>query len=114
MQRDETTLLDIARSAQLVFTFIRDLAKDAFLDDLKTQSAVLHQLMIIGEALKRLSHEFRTQFPDIPWSLIAGMRDHLIHAYDAVDLDEVWKTATTDVPGLLATIEPLLPRKPTE
>jgi uncharacterized protein with HEPN domain len=111
MQRDEATLLDIARSARLVLAFIRGLTKAAFLDDLKTQSAVLHQLMIIGEAVKRLSHEFRMQYPDTPWSLIVGMRDHLIHAYDAVDLDEVWKTTTTDVPDLLATIEPLLPRR---
>jgi uncharacterized protein with HEPN domain len=40
------------------------------------------------------------------------MRDHLIHAYDAVDWEEVWRTVTSDVPGLLAKIEPLLPKKP--
>jgi len=113
MQQDEAILLDIAEAARLVPAFIEGMTKDAFLDDLKTQSAVLHQLMIIGEAVKRLSHEFRAQNPEIPWALIAGMRDHLIHAYDAVDLDEVWKTATSDVPDLLAKIEPLLPKKPT-
>jgi len=86
--------------------------KEAFLNDLKTQSATLHQLMVIGEAVRRLSREFRDQHPEIPWSLIAGMRDHLIHAYDAVDLDEVWKTTTIDVRDLLAKIESLLPRKP--
>lgn len=88
------------------------MSKTAFLDDLKTQSSVLYQLMVIGEAVKRLSHEFRAQHPDIPWSLIAGMRDHLIHAYDAVDWDEVWKTITRDVPDLLAQIERLLPEQP--
>jgi uncharacterized protein with HEPN domain len=55
--------------------------------------------------------EAARQHPAIPWLLIAGMRDHLIHAYDTVDLDEVWKTATRDVPELLAAIEPLLPKK---
>lgn len=43
--------------------------------------------------------------------VLAFTRDHLIHAYDTVDLDEVWKTATRDVPELLAAIEPLLPEK---
>ncbi len=114
MRRDEATLLDIAKSARLVLAFIQNIAKDAFLDDSKTQSAVLHQLLVIGEAVKRLSQEFRAQHPDIPWSLIAGMRDHLIHAYDTVDLDEVWKTAASDMPDLLAKIEPLLPKEPTE
>ncbi|MEW5720736.1 MAG: HepT-like ribonuclease domain-containing protein [Chloroflexota bacterium] len=65
----------------------------------------------IGEAVERLSQEFRAQHPDVPWQLIAGMRDHVIHGYDVVDWDEVWKTATKDAPDLLAKIEPLLPKK---
>jgi uncharacterized protein with HEPN domain len=112
MRQDEATLLDIAKAARLIQAFIEGMAKEAFLDDPKTQSSVLYQLLVIGEAVKRLSREFRIQRADIPWSLIAGMRDHLIHAYDTVDWDEVWKTATSDVPGLLIKIEPLLPKKP--
>jgi len=112
MQRDEATLLDIAQAARLVLAFIQGMTKRAFLRDLKTQSSVLYQLVVMGEAVKRLSHEFRAQHPDIPWSLIAGMRDHLTHGYDIVDWDEVWKTVTSDVPDLSAKIEPLLPTKP--
>ncbi|MDP9143178.1 MAG: DUF86 domain-containing protein [Actinomycetota bacterium] len=87
---------------------------EAFLIDLKTQSTVLHQVTVIGEAVKRLSQAFRDRHPILPWSLMAGMRDQLIHAYDTVDLDEVWKTATRDVPEVLITLEPLLPRRPGE
>jgi uncharacterized protein with HEPN domain len=54
MERDKATLLDIARAARFVLEFIRDMDKAAFLTDPKTQSAVLHQLMVIGEAVKRL------------------------------------------------------------
>ena len=89
MERDDATLLDIARAAQLIQRFISELPKDLFLADLKTQSAVLHQLTVLGEAVKRLSPAFRNQHPILPWSLIAGMRDHLTHGYDAVDLEEV-------------------------
>jgi uncharacterized protein with HEPN domain len=60
---------------------------------------------VIGEAVKRLSKEFRGQYREIPWTLIAGMRDNLIHGYDLIDWDEVWKTSTEDVPDLLARIE---------
>jgi uncharacterized protein with HEPN domain len=52
--------------------------KDSFLNDLKTQSATLHQLTVIGEAIKRLSMEFRARHPEVPWTLVAGMRDKLI------------------------------------
>jgi len=110
MRRDETTLLSMAEAARWVVSFVQGLSKDAFLDDARTQSAVLYQLIVMGEAAKRLSTEFRTQHPEIPLSLIAGMRDHLIHGYDLVDWDEVWKTATSDVADLLTLIEPLLPR----
>ncbi len=108
MSRDEAALVDIARAARLVLEFKQDMNKEAFLGDLKTQSAVLHQLMLMGEAVKRMSQDFRARHLEVPWTLIAGMRDKLIHGYDIVDLDEVWKTADTDVPELLSAIESLL------
>jgi uncharacterized protein with HEPN domain len=109
MSRDDAALLDIARAAQLVIEFTRGVDELTFFDDVKTQSAVLHQLMVLGEAVKRLSSEFRLQHPAIPWPLIAGMRNNLIHEYDSVDMDEVWRTADRDIPHLLNQLERLLP-----
>ena len=51
------------------------------------------------------------QHPEVPWALIAGMRDKLIHGYDMVDLELVWQTVDNDVPALLSLIEPLLPKQ---
>jgi uncharacterized protein with HEPN domain len=110
MPRDEATLLDLAKAARAVLGFVQGFTREAFLSDLKTQSAVLYQLIVVGEAVKRLSLEFRAQHPRTPWSLVAGMRDHLIHGYNAVDWQEVWKTVTADVPELLSQIEPWLPK----
>jgi uncharacterized protein with HEPN domain len=111
MRRDEVSLLDIERAGRLVIVFVRGATKETFLADIKTQSSVLYQLTVMGEAVKRLSEDFRAQHPEIPWALIAGMRDHLIHGYDVVDWDEVWNTSTRDVPDLLAKLDPLLPRR---
>jgi uncharacterized protein with HEPN domain len=110
MHRDEATLLDIATAARLVSKFTEGMDRGDFLDDIKTQSSVLHQLMVLGEAVKRLSDDFRARHPEIPWTLMAGMRDKLIHGYDIVDLEEVWKTANRDVPDLLHWLEPHLPK----
>jgi uncharacterized protein with HEPN domain len=109
MQRDSATLLDIARAAGLVLEFTRDMDRAAFTRDAKSVSAVLHQVTVIGEAVERLSPEFREAHPDVPWRRIAGMRDKLIHGNDQADIEEVWKTATRDVPELLAYIKPLAP-----
>jgi uncharacterized protein with HEPN domain len=108
MSRDRATLLDVVKAASLVIEFHQNMDKASFLDDPKTQSAVLHQLLVLGEAVKRLSEPFRAQRPDVPWKAMAGMRDKLIHEYDDIDLDEVWKTVTTEIPRLLAILEPLV------
>ena len=105
MQRDEVVIQDVINAARLVIEFVRGFDRETFIDDWKTGSAVLYQLTVIGEAVKRLSKEFRAKHPDIPWTLMAGMRDHLIHGYDLIDWDEVWKTATVDVPDLLSRLD---------
>jgi uncharacterized protein with HEPN domain len=111
MPRDDAVVQDIVTAALLVIDFVQGFEKSAFLEDWKTRSAVLYQLTVMGEAVKRLSDEFRAEHPQIPWRLIAGMRDRLIHGYDLIDWDEVWKTATVDIPDLLGKFEPLVKKK---
>jgi uncharacterized protein with HEPN domain len=109
MAHDDATVLDMLKAARLAVAFKKGMRKATFMRDAKTQSAVLHQLLVFGEAAKRLSSEFRTSHPEVPWKQAAGMRDQLIHEYDDVDLDKVWKTLTADIPPLIAALEPLAP-----
>jgi len=111
MRPDEATLADLYKAARLVLRFTEGADKQAFLADPKTQAAVLHELLVIGEAAKRLSQGFRDSHPQLPWRAMAGMRDKLIHAYDAVDIEEVWKTLRVDVPGLVDFLAPLVGRE---
>ena len=67
--------------------------------------------MIIGEATKRLSPEFRAKHSSIPWKQIAGIRDIIAHNYDEVDLQEVWTVIKVNLPSLLEYILPLLPEE---
>ena len=110
MSRDDVSLLDVKRAGQLVADFTQGMSKEAFLSDIKTQSSVLYQLSVMGEAVKRLSPDLRVEHPEIPWAAIAGMRDHLIHGYDVVDWEQVRNTVRRDVPDVLNKLDPLLPR----
>ena len=111
MNRDSETLLDLAKSARLIIQFAQGLTPEDFIEDVRTQSAVLYHIEVIGAAVKRLSPSFRAAHPSISWSAIAGMRDRLIHQYDTVDLEEVWSVVNQDVPDLLQYLAPLLPRE---
>jgi uncharacterized protein with HEPN domain len=106
MKRSFSTFL---KAARLAIEFKGPADKAEFLEDAKTQSTVLHQLLIVGEAVKRISPEFRAAHPEVPWKLIAGTRDKLIHFYEGVDLEEVWKIVTSDLPELIRLIGPLAP-----
>ncbi len=112
MLRDEAAALDILTAACAAVEFLGDLTVDQLLRDARTQSAILHQLLVIGEAAKRVSLEYRAEHSDIPWRAMAGMRDKLVHEYDDVDLDEVWNTVKRDLPNLIGVLERIAPRRP--
>lgn len=67
--------------------------------DSKTQSAVIMQLTVIGELVKKVSTKTK-ESSDIPWKEIAGFRDRAIHHYFGMDLNVIWDTVVMDVPVL--------------
>ena len=71
--------------------------------------AVVRLIEIVGEAANRVSKTRQKQLSQIPWPQIIGMRNRLIHGYDAVDLDIVWQTVTEELPPLITILEEILP-----
>lgn len=88
-ERDRQALVDIRGVLDRALGYPIDNEETFFAKDYR-QDAVIRCLDILGEATKRLSPEFRRLHPGLPWRAMAGMRDVLIHAYDQVDLEEVW------------------------
>lgn len=64
---------------------------------------------VIGEAVKRLPEEYRSQHPEIPWRLMAGFRDVLIHGYEGVDLTRLWLAAPRDPPEVVPALRDIVP-----
>lgn len=93
-------MLDAVRKVEAFtagFDFVR------FNGDEKTQSAVLLQLVLIGEIAKRISSKTKKEI-DLPWKEIAGFRDRAIHNYFGIDLEIVWQTVQDDIPTLKAAL----------
>lgn len=79
--------------------------------------AIVRLLEIIGEAAKHVPQDIKDATPQLPWSLIARMRDRLAHGYFGVSLDRVWEVITNDLPPLISILEGLnisLPASGTE
>lgn len=84
------------------------------MDSLLTQSAVERQLEILGEAARRLSEEFRQTHSTIDWRQIIGLRNILIHRYDEIREEVIWKTVTSEIGPLLTRLEQVLSSLPDE
>ena len=93
MPDDAATILDIVLASRRIARFIYAVDAESFLADDEKQWAVVSQLMLIGEAVRRLSPEICDQHSNIPWRQMAGMRNRLVHHYDKIDWPLVWTTA---------------------
>ncbi len=102
---DLDLLDDILICMEKIQSYINGITYEQFIDDLKTQDAVIRNIEVIGEAAKHLSDNLRLKYSDIPWKEIVGTRDRLIHGYFGVNIDIVWRIATVDIPKLKPRIE---------
>jgi uncharacterized protein with HEPN domain len=109
MNRDKASLLDIFNAANRVLQFAKGMDKSVLATNEEKQSAILYQIIIIGEATKRLSPEFRLQYPEISWKDIAGMRDILGYQYDKINATTLWDVVQKDIPELLELLNCLFP-----
>ncbi|MBE6506784.1 MAG: DUF86 domain-containing protein [Methanocorpusculum parvum] len=98
----------IKEEADLIVQTIANLTEEEFHQSVVAQHIVIRALEVIGEAAKHVSDDFRTQHPEIAWRGMCGLRDRLIHAYFAVDLEKVWEISTTKIPELVTQVDSLL------
>ncbi|MCH8854288.1 MAG: DUF86 domain-containing protein [Planctomycetes bacterium] len=111
MSVDISSLLDIQEAIERALAFTADLGYERFIRDERSMWAVYSQIIVIGEAANRISREFQMQHPGVPWKKAISMRHRLVHGYDEINWERVWKTITSDLPKLKAAIEPLIPRE---
>jgi len=92
MRRDtkQIRLADMVAAIDRVAAYVHDMTAEQFVHDNRTIDAVVRNLIVIGEAASRLPEPFREAHPDVPWPIMRGMRNVVVHAYWGVDVNVVW------------------------
>lgn len=97
----------IQQAAIEAYSFVDGLTKEDFLEDKRTQQAVIMNLIIIGEAVTKIMDgyaDFTQAHAKVPWHNMRGMRNRIAHGYFDIDLDVVWHTVQTALPELLGQL----------
>lgn len=93
----------MADAIRLACSYVEGMSRKDFLEDKKTQQAVILNIAIIGEAATQLVTEcpdFALLHPETPWKQMRGMRNRIAHGYFEINLDIVWDTAQEALPVL--------------
>lgn len=101
--RDRQRLADIQAAIDSIRSHLR---RGGLADDL-VFDAVRIRLLEIGEAVKALPAELLDTEPDIPWSQITRMRDHLAHRYFDTAHAILQATVDDDLPELERAVQSL-------
>jgi hypothetical protein len=109
MERDLASVLDALIFSRKVVKFTQRMTKDEFKLDFKTQDAVMYNISVLGEAIRRISPEFSVIHPEIPYGKIIGMRNKLVHDYDGINLDLIWDVVQDNIPELITIFESIIP-----
>lgn len=111
-ERVEDYFAHIAQAIERATSYVAPLPDlHAFEQNPQVQDAIVRNIEIIGEAANRVNRaapEFVAQHPELPWDDMRGMRNIVIHAYFAVDLQIVWRTVQEDLPRLKQQVDKLL------
>lgn len=111
MSRDNTYLRHMLDAIERIKNHISGATFVEFVNNFMMIDAVIRQIEILGEAAIHLSDEFQNSHPEIPFASMIGMRNKLIHGYDDVELEVVWKTYEEDLDNLKKVILGILERK---
>ena len=114
--KDKTVYLEVVlESLGLIKKYTKGHDLHGFLEDRKTQDAVIRNIEVIGKALKDYGIELLVvKNPDIPWQKIASMRNILAHEYLGVDLSLIWGTLNKDLDVLKGVLDQIVEKSDKE
>ena len=108
LHRDKITLNKIADEADIAIKMLADVKQGDFITDDILKRAAAMSVINIGELVKNLTQEFRSEYKNVPWKAISGFRDVAAHKYGTLDMNIVYNTVKIDIPVLKENIKEIL------
>ncbi len=109
MQRRDYIIIEkILSEIKISGEMLGDTELEAFLSDEKLKRAVGMTVINIGELVKNITEETRIKYRNVPWKAIAGLRDIAAHKYQTLRMEDVYNTATTDLPELEKSLKNII------
>jgi uncharacterized protein with HEPN domain len=96
---------DILNCIDHVTVYTHGLSFESFIADYMVLEACLYNIQIIGEAVSKMPEDIKKSEPEIPWYLIKGMRNRLIHEYFGTDAEIVWRVIKIELPEMVQKLE---------
>lgn len=88
--------------------YVHGLTQEHLGADARTLDAIAWRLTVLGEAARHIPDDVTSRYPDIPWAKIRGMRTQIVHGYDQIDPEIVWKVVLEQLPPLVPHLEQIL------
>ena len=101
-------LQDMRDNARKAIDFSAGLNFQDFSRDEKTIYAVIRAVEVVGEAAANIPEDIRSQYAEIPWREIKGMRNKLVHQYFGINMEVVWQTIQEDLPMIINMIDTVI------
>ena len=101
-------LQDVVTAADRVASYVEGVTRHEFETDQMRLDAVIRNLQIIGEAIKKIPDSLQKRYPNIPWQGIAGLRNRVTHVYFDVDINIIWDVVHSELPVLKTQIQEII------
>ncbi len=98
----------ILDAIQRVELYTREMEYPQFSGNTLVIDAVIRNPQVIGEASRLIPEEVQDKYPRVPWQLMRGMRNVLVHEYERINSAILWQTVRHNLPGLRKELRKLL------
>lgn len=104
----EQYLMDLDEYINRIINSLQDITEAEYSKNVDLQDSILRRLEVIGEIVRRMPDKYKHKNSEVPWRDIAGIRNVLAHDYDGVNMKQVWRIATNDIPKLKGQVTKMI------